>query len=95
MIADGPWLFDNMMLVTNCIRIRRGDDPVKVPLNEIEFWIQIYDLPSGFMLERVGKQLGNFFGTFVSYDPCNSSSIWREYMCIRIKIDVRRPLKRK
>lgn len=29
------------------------------------------------------------------YDPKNNASIWREYMRILIKIDVRKPLKRK
>lgn len=47
----------------------------KVPLNEVEFWIQIYDLPSGYMAESVGKQLGNFFGSFVAYDLSNNTSI--------------------
>lgn len=93
MMNNGPWSFDNATLVTS--KIPAGEDPTKVQLNEIEFWIQIYGLPSGFMTEAVGKQLGNFFGTFVSYDPSNSASIWREYMRLKIKVDVRMPLKRK
>lgn len=47
------------------------------------------------MLETVGKQLGNFFGDFMEYDARNNASIWRDYMRVRIKIDVRKPLKRK
>lgn len=93
MMTNGPWSFDGAMLVTGTIPM--GEDPTKVPLNEIDFWIQIYDLPSGYMVESVGKQLGNFFGKFLLYDPSNSSSIWREYMRIRIRVDVRLPLKRK
>lgn len=64
-------------------------------LNEVRFWIQIHDMPPGFMSESVGKQLGNFFGTLLEYDPNNNKSIWREYMRIRINVDVRKPLKRK
>lgn len=56
--------------------------------------MQIYDVPVGFMLESVGKQLGNFLGVFVEYDPNNSSTIWRSYMRIKLNIDVRNPLKR-
>lgn len=59
MISNGPWSFDNALLVTNTIPTR--GDPTKVSLNAVEFWIQIYDLPSGYMSESVGKQLGNFF----------------------------------
>lgn len=93
MMNNGPWSFDNATLVTSTIPT--GGDPTKVPLNEVEFWIQIYDLPNGYMAESVGKQLGNFFGSFVSYDLSNNTSIWREYMRIKIKVDVRVPVKRK
>lgn len=93
MISNGPWSFDGAMLVSNVIQ--PGEDPVNVQLNDIEFWVQIHNLSSGFMAESVGKQLGNFFGSYVSYDLSNSISIWREYMRIRIKVDVRFPLKRK
>lgn len=47
------------------------------------------------MTKMVGKQLGNFFGTFLQYDSKNNSNIWREYMRIRVRLDVRNPLKRK
>lgn len=89
----GPWSFDNALLVLNVIK--PGEDPTKVSLFELEFWIQVYNLPVGYMSEAVGKQLGNFFGTFVEYDSKNNSSIWREYMRLKIRVDVRRPLKRK
>lgn len=92
-LDGGPWSFDNAMLIIQAIP--PGEQPLKVPLWYINFWIQIHELPAGFMSETVGKQLGNFFGEFMEYDPKNSNSIWREYMRIRIRLDVRRPLKRK
>lgn len=89
----GPWSFDNAIPVFNSINM--GEDPLKVPLNEVSFWIQIHDLPTGYMSESVGRQLGNFFGMFLEYDPKNNTGIWRECMRIRIKVDIRKPLKRK
>ncbi|XP_074346159.1 uncharacterized protein LOC141684922 [Apium graveolens] len=71
-LTNGPWAFDNLTLVINIVKA--GEDLIKVSLNEVEFWIQIHDLP---------------------YDTKNNSSIWHEYMRLRIKIDVRKPLKRK
>lgn len=47
------------------------------------------------MSESVGKQLGNFFGQFLEYDHKNNTSIWREYMRVKICLDVRRPFKHK
>lgn len=87
------WSFDNVMLVLAAIP--RGMKPVNVPLWHLNIWLQIHDLPLGFMNEKVGKQLGDFFGEFSQYDEKNSASIWREYMRVKIRIDVRKPLKRK
>ena len=92
-LKGGPWSFDNVMLVLNVVA--PGEDPVKVSLMYLNIWIQIHDLPMGFMMESVGKQLGNFFGTFLEYDPKNNTSIWRDCMRVRISIDTRKPLKRK
>ena len=89
----GPWTFENAMLCIDIIP--PGEDPLKVPLWFLNIWIQIHELPSGFMSEAVGKQLGNFFGEFLMYDEKNNTSIWRECMRIKIKFDVRKPLKRR
>lgn len=89
----GPWSFDNIMLALAVIP--PGENPVKVPLVSINIWIQIHDLPSGLMTEAVGKQLGNFFGDYITYDHKNDSSLWRDCMRIKIKLDIRKPLKRK
>lgn len=92
-VSNGPWTFDGALLVMSAIKT--GEDPTRVPLVEVDFWVQIHDLPVGYMSEVVGKQLGNFFGQFLQYDTKNNSSIWREFMRLRIRIDVRRPLKRR
>ncbi|XP_074344237.1 uncharacterized protein LOC141683421 [Apium graveolens] len=92
-VNGGPWSFDSALLVLNVIK--PGEDPTKVALFEVDFWIQIHDLPVGYMSEAVGKQLGNFFGSFIQYDSNNNSSIWRDFLRLRVRVDVRKPLKRK
>lgn len=52
-LNGGFWSFDNSLMVTS--NIKHGEDPTKVPLVEIDFWVQIYDLPIGYMSESVGK----------------------------------------
>ncbi|MBA0716998.1 hypothetical protein Golax_004847 [Gossypium laxum] len=38
-------------------------------------------------------QLGNFVGEFIEYDGSNMGKENRHYMWVRVRIDVRRPLK--
>lgn len=75
--------------------VETGQNPAEVKSCFLNIWIQLYNLPVGYMLETVGKQLGNFFGEFLEYDAKNNASIWRECMRVRIRINVRKPIKRK
>lgn len=93
MINGGSWTFDNAMLVLE--QVPTSEEPLNVQLWHINIWLQIHDLPMGFMSEAVGQQLGNCLGEFLQYDAKNNSSIWRKCMRIRIRLDVRKPLKRK
>lgn len=72
-----------------------GDNPTQISLFSTEFWIQVHDLPCGFMSEKIGKEIGNFIGSYVEADANNYGGIWRNFMRIRVAVDVRRPLKRR
>jgi hypothetical protein len=65
-----------------------------IPLTHTNMWVQINNLPMGLMKETVGVKLANYIGSFVEYDKNNGSSFWRQYMRIRVQIDVRKPLKK-
>ncbi|KAL8477119.1 hypothetical protein ACS0TY_029431 [Phlomoides rotata] len=60
-----------------------GVHPMAVPLASTNFWIQVYDLPIGYIAENIGRMLGNMIGSFLDYDVTNKSSMWRNYMRIR------------
>ncbi|KAH1106132.1 hypothetical protein J1N35_009900 [Gossypium stocksii] len=53
-LAGTPWFFNNYLLVLH--RIQPGEIPSLVPLNWIEFWVQVHDLPSGLITEHTAKQ---------------------------------------
>lgn len=57
-------------------------------------WVQVLNVPVGFMSEAVGQHIANFIGEFLEYDAKNSTSFGKSYMCIRVLIDVRKPLMR-
>lgn len=79
------------MLVLTTMKV--GDIPLEVPLNHITMWVQVHDLPIGFMSKMVAQHLGNFIGEYVEYDPNNDKGGWRSYMRMKVRIDVRVPLK--
>ncbi|KAG8481205.1 hypothetical protein CXB51_025963 [Gossypium anomalum] len=70
-------------------KIEQGDDPLQVLLIYSTFLVQIYNLPLGFMSERWCINL--------AISLYNASLIVRgvsKFMQIRLRIDVRLPLKR-
>jgi 14-3-3 protein epsilon len=91
-LQGGPWAFNNQMLIME--RVQLGVQIENIPLHHVDFWVQVHNLPTGLMAERVGKTLANYIGSFVEYDKNNKGSFWREYMRIRVRVDIRQPLKK-
>jgi 14-3-3 protein epsilon len=91
-LNGGPWSFNNQMLIIK--RVQLGVQIENIPLYHVDFWVQVHNLPTGLMAERVGKTLANYIGSFVEYDKNNKGSFWREYMRIKVRVDVRQPLKK-
>ncbi|GAU33334.1 hypothetical protein TSUD_165990 [Trifolium subterraneum] len=90
-LIGGPWTFDNFTLIID--RLKIGVALQDIPLFHVNFWVQIHDVPIGMMLETVGKGLANYIGEFVEYDKNNNTSFWRKYMRVKVRVDVRSPLK--
>ncbi|MBA0769187.1 hypothetical protein Gotri_017948, partial [Gossypium trilobum] len=38
-----PWTFNNHLLILS--NLNRGEDPLKIPLIFVPFWVQIHDVP--------------------------------------------------
>lgn len=92
-ISGSPWTFNRKVLLIT--RMNEGDIPRWMSLNKLYLWVQIYDMHVGFMSERVLKEVGNYVGKFTEACPKNFSGVWREYMRIRVTIDVTKALKRR
>jgi hypothetical protein len=88
-LNGGPWSFDNNMLLLEQVQIGMQVD--QIPPSHVNMWVQVH---MGLMKEKNGIQLANYIGAFVEYDKNNNSSFWRQYMRLRVKVDVRQPLKR-
>ena len=88
----GPWTYDNHLSILHWIQPSEG--PNQIPLNSIDIWVQVFDLPSGYMSKSVGKQLGDYISSFLEYDSNNNVGNNKGYMRLRVSMDVRPPLKR-
>ncbi|KAH9672066.1 reverse transcriptase domain-containing protein [Citrus sinensis] len=59
-------------------------------LNDVRFC-----LVGRFLTDKVLTNIGNYIGEFQSSDPNNLMGVWRNFMLIRVSIDVRKPLKKR
>lgn len=73
-LNNGLWSFDNHLLLRAPVQV--GVPLSDISLNHAEFWVQVHNLPVGFMNEEVGKHIANCIDEFVSYDKSNNTSIW-------------------
>lgn len=92
-IEGGPWSFEQSMLV--CYQVAGNEDLHTVKLHEVDIWIQIYDMPKGFISEKILKSVGDSIGRYVKSDSANFEGKWRDHVRIRVAIDIEKPLKRR
>lgn len=55
--------------------------------------MQVYDFPVGFNSEFILKSIGNYVGKYIQSDQKNFQSIWRQFLRIKVAINVLKPLK--
>lgn len=91
-LDGGPWSFENNLLVLS--PVQSGVKPVDIPLAYVNFLVYVYDLPTRFFSHRIGQLLGNFIGSFVEYDKNNGVMVWKDFLRLKVRLNVHLPLKR-
>uniref|UniRef100_A0A803NYV8 DUF4283 domain-containing protein n=1 Tax=Cannabis sativa TaxID=3483 RepID=A0A803NYV8_CANSA len=91
-IEGSPWTFNRIQFVFE--RLHYGQDPRSLTINHLDIWVQVHGLMPGFKSDHVLRELGNYIGTFVKTDPKNFQGIWRDYLQVRVTLDISVPLKR-
>lgn len=92
-IGGSPWTFNKTPLIIE--RLKEGENPRTKELNKMEIWVQIHDLKPGFMSDRVVRDIGSYIGTYVSSCQTNYTGTWRDYLRVRVILNIDKPLKRR
>ncbi|MBA0817421.1 hypothetical protein Gohar_021930 [Gossypium harknessii] len=80
-VMDGmPWFFNRHLIVFHTLI--RGEDPFTIPLWITVFWVQIHNLPVGFITEGMARQFRDFIGKFMKYDASMVTRGISKYMRI-------------
>ncbi|KAG8496850.1 hypothetical protein CXB51_008116 [Gossypium anomalum] len=92
-ITGTLWTFNNHLLIF--YRIQENEDPMSILLVYSDWWVHIHDLPPGFFRDSMAVQFKNFIGKYMEYNVKQLSNGYKNYLCIRVQIDVRKPPKRR
>uniref|UniRef100_A0A803PH95 DUF4283 domain-containing protein n=1 Tax=Cannabis sativa TaxID=3483 RepID=A0A803PH95_CANSA len=92
-VNGSPWTFDRMQLIIQ--RLPVGGDLNSLQLNHLDIWVQIHDVKPECMKEGTVRGVGNTLGKFIELDPNNFIGVWRDYLRVRVTLDIRKPLRRR
>lgn len=92
-LDGGPWSFEQSMLVYH--KMTETEDPHLVQLNAVDIWVQVYDIPTGFISENILKSIGMYIGKYIKSDPASLDGRWKPFVRIRVTLDIQQPLKRR
>ncbi|KAL6507520.1 hypothetical protein OROGR_023715 [Orobanche gracilis] len=86
----GPWSFENSTLA--CQYLEPGVPPETVRLEMVDMWVQVHGLPRDQATEEYLVRIGNSIDKFLSLDPLNFGSSWKNYKRLWVRFDVKEPL---
>lgn len=75
-------------------RLEYNEYALVVPLFNLSIWLQVHHLPSGFRSEKVCNAIGNYVEQFIESDVKNFDGTSKNYVHIRVFINIRIKLKR-
>lgn len=73
-LKGGPWTFDSHLCIIE--RVKLSVQIKNIPLFHVDFWVQVHNFPAGLVLEKVGRVMANFNGSFVEYNKYNNYNFW-------------------
>ena len=85
-VDGGPWSFEQANLVFR--QLEKSEDPHMIALQDMEIWVQVYDIPRGFLSENILKSVGASIGKYVRSDPTNFDGAWKSFVRVRVALNI-------
>lgn len=89
----GPWTLEQSLLLYH--KLEGNENAHLVKLNKMKIWVQVYDLLSGMLSNKILESIGNYVGTFIKSDPQNLNGSWKLFSRIIVAMDVEKPIIRR
>lgn len=89
-LDGGPWTFNRDLIVLT--RWKLGVSHKEFIFNEVDYWIQLYDLPLNYYTEAASKQLVKKIDNFKSYEK---RDLIGKYMRVKVGLKLDQPLRPK
>lgn len=87
-----PWIFeDNLFAMEDFNGLI---PPSQMDFEKVAFWVRMYNLPLGCMGKDMGFQIGSSVGEVEEVETAEDGVGWGEFLRVRIKLDVTKPLSR-
>jgi hypothetical protein len=91
-MEEGPWFFrGNIVLLEEYDGVTK---PSIVKFKKLAIWARVYDLPTSFRNKKIRHQLGDKIGKTLWVESDDDVKGWRDYLCIRVNLDIDKPLTR-
>ena len=89
-VNNGPWSFDNHILLLRCWE--KGMTTFSVQFLHILIWIQVWGLPFDLINVEVGRDIGSGIGRVVDIDCKAISYEQAHFLLIRVKMPLDKPI---
>ena len=87
-----PWSFDRNLVVFQ--RAVDAESALTLDYSSATFWMQIHNIPQDLVTQETGESIGNKLGSVVQVADPEDDGTGGEFLRVRIKIDISRPLPR-
>ncbi|KAM0836009.1 hypothetical protein ACQ4PT_062581 [Festuca glaucescens] len=91
-LEEGPWMFDNDLLVMEDFDVNKSVDEYK--FESFPIWVRIFNLPLGRMNRKTGEEMGEVIGEYIDVGTDAYGKAPGKFLRVNVRLQVVKPLLR-